>query len=674
MLDLQKNFFEKNKILENASQTLKREFVGLDQIIDEVIDNISSWFTLHQMQERPLVINLWGLTGTGKTSLINRLAELLDYDDYYYRFDLGVKDYALSFRHALADLCENKEDMPLIIALDEFQHTRTLEGETRKEVQEDKNRMVWELIDSGKVRYIDWNSGLWSFERMIKKLTHLERHGVEAENAMVTRGKKEYCHEMDFDYSPNKKFHFFPENYYSDIIEYAGDELNLHLRSEVEAHFKQLNAAETIAYLQKVWRIAQKPSVKSFSKSVIFVLGNIDEAYTMSGNYSADIDADEFHELSLKINVPKIKQALRNRFRDEQIARLGNIHIIYPALNSAAYNQIILLQLKQTAEKLGNYLSTEIEFDKSLIKTIYDEGVYPTQGVRPLFTTINHILKSKLNKFIMELLQLDKDIEKLQFFVNEGSLYCNYFSNNEIIKTKGDKIIFNLTKLRKNRKDEVQAITAVHESGHAILSAILLKKLPEIVCSVTTDANNDGFVYSRHKNEYLAKNEVQNRVAISLGGLLAEELIFGAEYITAGAKSDILNITNLLIALYKQEGFGQFPIAYAVNELDSSVYHNIASVEEEVKEMVNQGRKLAMELLQKEKKLLLVLSDYLANHTCIKKEDLKKMLHTHALSNLDGLEQENEFYRNKLNAQVRESLFENGAGVYKGVCLNKDKG
>src|SRR5574343_824203 len=196
--------------------------------------------------------------------------------------------------------------------------------------------------------------------------------------------------------------------------------LQIGLQKDVQEILSKLNARETIDFLFKVLQLGRRPSSKNFNKSLIFILGNIDEAYTMSGNFSADIDADQFHELSLKITVPKVKKALRDRFRDEQIARLGNIHIIYPALNKKSYQRIIKMALEKTATKLSELLFIEFEFDSSLEKQIYKDGVFPTQGVRPIFTTIQQIFKSKLSLFLSEMLTKNQMISKLKFSVKDN--------------------------------------------------------------------------------------------------------------------------------------------------------------------------------------------------------------------------------------------------------------
>jgi cell division protease FtsH len=71
----------KQWLLENARQVLKDEFVGIDNVIDKVVDSLNTWFLFPELQERPVVINLWGMTGVGKTALIIRLSNLLEYDN-----------------------------------------------------------------------------------------------------------------------------------------------------------------------------------------------------------------------------------------------------------------------------------------------------------------------------------------------------------------------------------------------------------------------------------------------------------------------------------------------------------------------------------------------------------------------------------------------------------------
>ncbi len=60
----------KTKILKEATSTLKNEFVGIDDVIDNVVNSIKPYYFFSEYLKRPLVINIWGLTGTGK-NIIN---------------------------------------------------------------------------------------------------------------------------------------------------------------------------------------------------------------------------------------------------------------------------------------------------------------------------------------------------------------------------------------------------------------------------------------------------------------------------------------------------------------------------------------------------------------------------------------------------------------------------
>jgi hypothetical protein len=651
---LKESFINKQNILENTKKVLKQEFFGINHIIDEVIDNVSSWYFLPELQEKPIIINLWGLTGVGKTSLINRMVELINFQNTFYRFDLGEKEGTFSFRDSLSNLCENNDSSPIIIALDEFQHTRTVIGPFQEEVDIDKNRMIWELIDSGKIHYFNWSRGLWSFEEMINKLVNLTIAGVEVEKGVVVKNVELYCSEMKIEYKKGKKIYFVPQDEYETILEFSGNMIGLKLEKDVEQTLLSYNAKDTLIFLNRVLALGKKPSVKSFSKALIFILGNLDEAYPMSNNFSADIEADEFYRLSQKITIPQIKTALKKRFRNEQIARLGNIHIIYPALNKYSYQSIIKQELNKYAENLSNTLQINFVFDQSIHEIIYKEGVYPTQGVRPIFTSIQQILKSKISYFFAIIFNKSLNIDCLSFSFDDQKLICNYIKNQEIIYTTDCSVIISLENARKSMKDDIQAITAVHESGHAVLSMLLLKTIPEIIYSTTSDVDNQGFTYSKFAWKYVSRKEIIPRVALFLGGCVAEELIFGKENVTSGSSSDIEHATEFLTEMYKLNGMGQTPIRYSLTvEKSDYTYQKISQIEKNVKAAIEEAKILAENTLKNEKKLLLKLSDYLSEHSFMKKEQIKEFAQNYSTSKIDFIENGDFlYYREHLKSQV----------------------
>lgn len=649
-------FFNKMNILDEAKEILKREYFGIDQVIDDIIENVRSWYILPDLQERPAIINLWGLTGTGKTSLVIRLMEIIAFSEKMYRFDLGDKSDSRSFSSTISDLCENSDDSPLVLILDEFHQARTLRGQNLEEVENDQNRMIWELIDSGKITYIEWSYELISLESMTKKLMNLVNSGVRVANGIVVEKKELFIHEMELNCSIDDAIPFIDKDEYSAIINLAGDYFNIQLKHDLAQKIMQMDGPESLKFLSKVIINGSKPKTKNFAKAIIFVIGNIDEAYTMSNNYNADISADEFYEMSLKINVPDIKQALRQRFRNEQIARLGNIHIIYPALKKSSYESIIIRELNRIKTNIKELTDVVLNFDVSVAQELYKEGVYPNQGARPIFTTVYQMVQSKIGLFLQTLLAEDLKTDSILLSVRDGQLICDYLLNEKSVLRFSTPISYNLEKLRKSKHDEMQAISAVHEAGHALLSIALFGQIPETIYSITSQSNAAGFVFIRSDAEFIARNQLIPRVAVLLGGIVAEEIIFGEEFLSSGGDNDIQKATEMIFSLYKKSGFGNMPIKFAQcqNE-DELAYHNIDDIEREIETIIDAGKKLAIERINAEKKLFLAIAEQLASIPKLDKPDIEILVETYATEKLTGLFS-GDYYRKTLGTAIKNEL------------------
>ena len=65
------------KTLDELKSYLKKEFIGLDDIIDQVIESIKVWYIFPELQIRPCILTVWGMTGVGKTDLVRKLVSFL---------------------------------------------------------------------------------------------------------------------------------------------------------------------------------------------------------------------------------------------------------------------------------------------------------------------------------------------------------------------------------------------------------------------------------------------------------------------------------------------------------------------------------------------------------------------------------------------------------------------
>lgn len=663
---------ERKELLDLTISQLKKEFVGINHVIDQVADAMSGWFFFPEMQDRPVIINLWGLTGIGKTSLIKRLTELLNLEDRYYRFDLGEstnRDY--NIQETFREIYESSNEQPFIIGLDEFQLARTI-NEEREEIDKASSRSMWELLDSGKFDLIDFNTyQMNNLNKLIKRLDKALFNHVVVENGIVVKNQDEFrkifteeANLEDLEKDDKDDIFFVSANYLQTLY-YLDPQAYLTI-SDIREELNELNGEETIEFLIKMYKKALKPITVDCSKALIFVMGNLDEVYSMSQNFNPDISADEFYRQSLEITITQVKNSLLSRFRSEQIARLGNNHIIYPSFSTKAFNAIIEQELEKIKSKVSNIYQVELEFDKSIKDLIYEEGVYPTQGTRPLFTTIHQIISSKLGYLLGEVFINGYWNDRMVFRAENGggkddtiNVCVDFFRNKEKIHTFKQEQKLVLGKLRKEKKDDQQAITAVHESGHAILSSILMLTIPTSVFSVTADSKSLGFVLSRPEWNYVSKGEIINRLAVLFGGIEAERLIFGDKYITVGASQDLANATRLATYVIYSCGFGQNLAAYGnihMDETPTIIFDSENStLNGHAEELLNKAQALAAETLKEQKVLLLHMANFLSDKRVLHKEAIKKYVEKYAV-NFDPAtlieDADNLFYRNSLKDQM----------------------
>ena len=657
---LKNEVFRRKEQLENAKIQLKKEFVGLDRVIDDLIESVSYWYYFPDLQKKPVVINLWGLTGVGKTSLVNRLVALLSYSDHFYPFNLSEHDWDI--KRTISELYEKQSDQNFIMLFDEFQNVRTIseEGTERRNFYP----YLWEMLDTGKIPTFNYSYRLNELNDLEAKLKKMLQVGIIVKDGLVIENQAIFKDETELQINRGRRrrpilekseLFFVPEEFHESIYDLYRDKLNIF--SDVRDELKKMDGRQTIEFIRKVLIYAMAAKYLDCTKSLIFIVGNLDEAYQMTRNFDTDISADEFHEQSLRITLPKIKSALKKRFRSEQISRLGNNHIIYPAFDKKTFEKLILLELQKTKDETASKFGIHLEFTESLTRLIYNEGVYPTQGTRPLFSSIHQIINTQIPKIVYHLMQLDEPIETVQMDYESSQLNFKFFADQQVQYEFQERVILRLEKLRRNKKDEIQAICAVHESGHAIVSAILLKCIPESVFSATTGSENRGFVFTKMRWDYVSKGEMRGRVAVLLGGYAAEKLIFGDDNLTNGSESDIQKATNLVCDMLKNCGFDLFPAAFQSEHPSTNLFLNDDDgiLNKKALEIVFSGLRMAQQTLKEQKRLLLKMSEYLAENRSIQKEQIVQLIKEYAVKfDLSEIEKSggSYLYRNLLKQQL----------------------
>jgi MoxR-like ATPase len=113
----------RKETLEQIKVRLKQDFVGIDPIIDNLLDYIQIWYLMPEILSRPIVVCLWGMTGVGKTDLVRKLVRYLNYQDRFCEVELGNSDNTSWYSSVASILGANglTDGKPAIVLFDEIQ-------------------------------------------------------------------------------------------------------------------------------------------------------------------------------------------------------------------------------------------------------------------------------------------------------------------------------------------------------------------------------------------------------------------------------------------------------------------------------------------------------------------------------------------------------------------------
>jgi len=148
------------------------------------------------------------------------------------------------------------------------------------------------------------------------------------------------------------------------------------------------------------------------------------------------------------------------------------------------------------------------------------------------------------------------DLENL---MNEAAIQAAKNNRGYIVKEDIDKsfIKVGIGTEKKSRvvPESERRITAYHEAGHAILFHVLPDMGPVYTVSIIpTGVGAAGYTMPLPENDNIfnTKNKMLHNIMVSLGGRIAEELIF--EDITTGASQDIKQVTQLARSMVTEYG------------------------------------------------------------------------------------------------------------------------
>lgn len=612
---------QKSDRLSQIANQLKSELIGIDHIVDRLIDAVKPWYINANLQNSPLIINLWGMTGVGKTTLVNRFLELALVDQAIPKiaFNMGDKRFAEDILDQLEHLEKSADDRAVLI-FDEFQHAKTLD-EDAKDQERPFSRLIWPLLDEGYFYYMPFRYEKPVIYDWLNGLKICLRKGVEIQNGKVIANIDTYAQIMDVD-----SFHLKTENpsFFKDIqvnhlYELCKDRFRF--KTDLKAHLTELNGPELQQFLEEVSLTCTSPRKVDLRKSLIFIMANLDEAYGMSYSMSAEVDADEFYQESRQVNFNAVKEVLKSYFRLEEIARLGNIHLIYPALRGDVFLNYIDQELKKIALKYQKTYEAFFEFDSSVNEMLYREGVVPAQGLRPLKSTIRHLLEPTLLSFI----GTHHTVSQQKYLISVAGKEIAFFLEGKRVFTKTVFMPVSESKLIPV-DSETKAVIALHESAHALVFMMCFGELPQKVTIKSSDWGVGGYVRTKSTVGPLSLIKLRAETKVRLAGVVAEGLIFGDQYVTNGSAADLHAASSSLMKAASQGGFAGrnafFEHAYQGRGRSLPIDEQITGwVENEL----NEAKDAVLCILKSERHILAMLTEALLDQEELGHTELKKL-------------------------------------------------
>ena len=215
-----------------------------------------------------------------------------------------------------------------------------------------------------------------------------------------------------------------------------------------------------------------------------------------------------------------------------------------------------------------------------------------------------------------------------------------------------DKVMMGVERKSMVMTDDEKKMTAYHEAGHAVVSCHEAASDPIHKATIIPRGRALGMVmrlperdqYSYHRDKMFAN------LAVSMGGRVAEELIFGHDKVSSGASSDISYATDLAKSMVTQWGMSDKlgPLKYADNQEEVFLGHSVTKtqnvseqtaqlIDSEVRMIVTTGYERAKSVLSDNIDQLHALAAALLELETLSGDEIKKVLAGEPVDRASGL-------------------------------------
>ena len=237
--------------------------------------------------------------------------------------------------------------------------------------------------------------------------------------------------------------------------------------------------------------------------------------------------------------------------------------------------------------------------------------------------------------------------------VNEAALMAarigRRFVAMEDFENAKDKVMMGAERRSMVMTEDEKKLTAYHEGGHAIVGLNVPQHDPIHKATIIPRGRALGLVLSLPERDQLSVTytKYKSKIAMAMGGRVAEELVFGSENVTSGAASDIQQVSKIARAMVTQFGFApelgyvdyaneqqSFLGAYGGGPNHSGTTQK--NIDDKVKEIIDEGYETAKRILTEKRDDLERLAQGLLEYETLTGPEIQRVINGEPLNRDDG--------------------------------------
>ncbi len=233
----------------------------------------------------------------------------------------------------------------------------------------------------------------------------------------------------------------------------------------------------------------------------------------------------------------------------------------------------------------------------------------------------------------------------LMNLVNEAALMAARRSKRMVTQSEfedaKDKIMMGAERRTLVMTEQEKLLTAYHEGGHAIVALNVPATDPVHKATIIPRGRALGMVMQLPERDKLSMSyeQMTSRLAILMGGRVAEEEVFGADKVTSGASSDIQQATKLARAMVTQWGFSdelgtvmygsdqeEVFLGYSMGKQQTISEETSRKIDSEVRRLVEAGYAEARKILTEKRDQLEALAKGLLEYETLSGDEIVGLL------------------------------------------------